>query len=75
LNSRHNEAQLEDQKSRKAQECHLEKGKIARPIKEQKAINLEKWKRRAKISSNQNTTSKKNSNSKKLKTPPESNSP
>jgi hypothetical protein len=31
LNLRHNEAQLEDQKLRKAQEGHLEEGKPAKP--------------------------------------------
>jgi hypothetical protein len=33
LNPRHNEAQLEDQKPRKAQEGHLGEGKIAKPTK------------------------------------------
>jgi hypothetical protein len=32
-NPRPHEAQLEDQRLRKAQECHLKEGKSARPIK------------------------------------------
>jgi hypothetical protein len=33
LNPKPYEAQLEDQKAKKAQESHLEEGKTARPIK------------------------------------------
>jgi hypothetical protein len=33
LNPRHNETQLEDQKTKKAQESYLEEGKTARPTK------------------------------------------
>jgi hypothetical protein len=37
LNPRHNEEQLQDQKPIKAQEGHLEEGKIATPIKGMKS--------------------------------------
>jgi hypothetical protein len=37
LNPRPHEAQLEDQRSRKAQEGHLEEGKPARPTKGMKS--------------------------------------
>jgi hypothetical protein len=36
LNSRPHEAQLEDQRSRKAQEYHLKEGKVVRPTKRTK---------------------------------------
>jgi hypothetical protein len=32
-NPRQHEAQLEDQKPRKAQECHLKEGKVTKPTK------------------------------------------
>jgi hypothetical protein len=42
LNPRHNEAQLEDQKSRKAKEGHLEEEKTARSTKDTKSDKLSK---------------------------------
>jgi hypothetical protein len=74
LNPRHNEAQLEDQKPRKAQEGHLEEGKkMQGQQKARKAANQEKWQRRTKISSKpkQNEQEKlKLENSPWIKLPP-----
>jgi hypothetical protein len=58
--------QLEDQRSRKAQEGHIEEVKTARPNKRH-----EKWQPKPKLQRKaQNIKSSQN-----LKTPPESNSP
>jgi hypothetical protein len=51
LNPKPHEAQLEDQKAKKAQEDHLEKEKTAKVTKTQKATNQAKWQKRAKKSS------------------------
>jgi uncharacterized protein (DUF2249 family) len=43
LNPKPLEAQLEDQKAKKAQKDHVEDGKIVRPTKTRKATNQGKW--------------------------------
>jgi hypothetical protein len=42
LNPRPHEAQLEDQKAKKAQECHLEEGKPQNPTKGTKSSKMAK---------------------------------
>jgi hypothetical protein len=63
LNLRPHEAQLEDQRLRKAQEGHLEEGKATRPTKRTES---------GKPSQNSKEEQRK---AKKHKTPPQSNSP
>jgi hypothetical protein len=76
LNPRHNEAQLEDQKPRKAQEGHLGEGKNRKTNKRhKKRENKQNGKEELKKAQNQNRTSKKSSNSQTQKTSPESISP
>jgi hypothetical protein len=60
--SKTHEAQLEDQNPQKAQEGHLEEGKVVKPQKAQKSTNKGKEQRKAQL---------KNSHP----PPPETNSP